>query len=215
TKRLIAARRTRRALGRGNLRFLYPDNRKVIAYLREWESEIILVVANLSRTAQAVELDLSEFRGRQVIELLGRSVFPPIGEHPYMLTLPGHSFFWFELAGPSQATIDAMLHALSPEFVTLVMPQSWADLFGRHNLSLLEREVIPSFLPRQRWFAAKDDRVQSARVLAHGEIPAPSAGEGEAQPSSFLVQIAEVELAGGARSRYLLPLCAMWSPAGS
>jgi len=96
-KRLIAARRSRRALSRGGLRFLYPANRKVIAYLREWEDEIILCVANLARTAQAIELDLAEFRGREVIELLGRSTFPPIGEEPYRLTLQGHSFFWFEL----------------------------------------------------------------------------------------------------------------------
>src|SRR5439155_792196 len=74
TKRLIAARRSRRAFGRGGLRFLYPANRKVIAYLREWQDETILCVANLSRSAQAVALDLAEFRGRQVIEVLGRSV---------------------------------------------------------------------------------------------------------------------------------------------
>src|SRR5207244_7531103 len=73
TKRLIAARRARRALGRGKLRFLYPSNRKVIAYLREWQDETILCVANLSRSAQAIELDLSEFRGRRVVEVLGRS----------------------------------------------------------------------------------------------------------------------------------------------
>src|ERR1041385_5449944 len=103
TKRLIAARRTRRALGRGSLRFLYPSNRKVIAYLREWDDEIILCVANLARSAQAVELDLSELRGRHVIEVLGRTVFPTIGEHPYMLTLQGHSSFWFELMPPSAA----------------------------------------------------------------------------------------------------------------
>ena len=75
-KRLIAARRSRRAFGRGTLRFLYPSNRKVIAYLRTYGEEIILCVANLSRSPQAVELDLAEFRGRQPVELLGRSAFP-------------------------------------------------------------------------------------------------------------------------------------------
>src|SRR6266705_1088415 len=85
-KRLIAARRSRRAFGRGTLRFLYPSNRKVIAYLRAFGDEIILCVANLSRTPQAVELDLSDWRGRQPVELLGRSVFPPIGELTYLLT---------------------------------------------------------------------------------------------------------------------------------
>src|SRR3989440_5924925 len=108
-KRLIAARRSRRAFGRGTLRFLFPSNRKVIAYLRALDDEIILCVANLSRSPQAVELDLSEFRGRQPVELLGRRAFPLVGELHYLLTLQPYSFFWFDLlpaqesAGPQTA----------------------------------------------------------------------------------------------------------------
>jgi maltose alpha-D-glucosyltransferase/alpha-amylase len=117
TKRLIAARRTHRAMGRGSLRFLYPTNRKVIAYLREWNDETILCVANLARSAQALELDLAEYRGRQVIEVLGRAVFPHIGEQPYLLTLQGYSFFWFELM-PPETDANSGLPALPPEFVT-------------------------------------------------------------------------------------------------
>jgi maltose alpha-D-glucosyltransferase/alpha-amylase len=215
TKRLIAARRTRRALGRGGLRFLYPSNRKVIAYLRECDGESILCVANLARTAQAVELDLSEFRGRQVIEVLGRSVFPPIGEQPYLLTLQGHSFFWFELAALSDAADAARLQALVPEFATLVMPQGWPDLYSRHNLPQLEGEMIPAFLPRQRWFAAKNQRLQAARVAAHVEIAPPPADSSDARPSSCLLQVVEVQLARGERQQYLLPLAALWSPSGS
>jgi maltose alpha-D-glucosyltransferase / alpha-amylase len=212
TKRLIAARRSRRALGRGTLRFLYPSNRKVIAYLREWQDEIILCVANLSRSAQAVELDLAEFRARRVVEVLGRSDFPPIGEQFYPLTLPAHSFYWFELTPPSQADLDAM-QAPAPEFVTLVMPQGWADLFNRHTLAQLERDVIPPFLPRQRWFAAKDQLVRDTAVVAHGEIAAPDAGE--ARPPGFLVEVVEAALSGGERQRYFLPLAAVWAPTGS
>ena len=214
TKRLIAARRAHRALGRGRLRFLYPSNRKVIAYLREWGEEIILCVANLSRSAQAVELDLSELRGRHVIEVLGRTVFPTIGEQPYLLTLQGHSFFWFELTPPSAAEIGAWLQAQSPEFVTLVMPQGWADLFNGHNLPQLERDVIPVFLPRQRWFGAKDQRVQAGWLLAHSEITAPP-DSAESRPVSFLAGIVEAQFAGGDRNRYFLPLGALWSPDGS
>jgi maltose alpha-D-glucosyltransferase / alpha-amylase len=211
TKRLIAARRSRRALGRGGLRFLYPANRKVIAYLREWNDETILVVANLSRSAQAVELDLAEFRGRPVIEVLGRSVFPPVGDQPYRLTLQGHSFFWFELVQRPQPELAAWLTAAPPEFVTLVMPHGWADLLGRHNRPLLEADVIPGFLPRQRWFPAKDRRIEAARVLAHGVMA-------DADPSgrpadSFLLQIVQARLAGGERQDYFLPLGAVWSPA--
>ena len=208
-KRLIGARRARRAFGRGTLRFLYPANRKVIAYLREWDGETLLCVANLSRSAQAVELDLAEFRGRRVIELLGRSVFPAIGEQPYPLTLQGHSFFWFELVAPDLPELAALLTVPPPEFVTLVMPQGWGDLFSRHNLMQLEREVIPNFLPRQRWFGGKDRVLQSVAMLARGEISAPL--ELGTPPERFLTTVVEVRLAGGAPQRYLLPLAAAWS----
>src|SRR5579883_2142977 len=96
-KRMIAARHARRAFGRGSLEFLYPSNRTILAYLRRYENETILCVANLSRSPQAVELDLSAYRGYQPVELIGRSAFPPIGEAPYLLTLQAHSFFWFDL----------------------------------------------------------------------------------------------------------------------
>src|SRR5919112_599613 len=104
-----------------------------------------------------------------------------------MLTLQGHSFFWFELAATAES--EAIETAL-PEFVTLVMPNGWNDLFTRHNLPQLERDAIPPFLPRQRWFGAKDQRVRSVRVLAHGEFRGEAAGEsGEAMPASYLMQV--------------------------
>ena len=208
-KRLIAARRSRRAFGRGTLRFLYPGNRKVIAYLRSFGDEIVLCVANLSRSPQAVELDLSDWRGRQPIELLGRSLFPPIGELPYMLTLQGYSFFWFELL--PVAAESASLRATPPEFFTLVLPHGWADLFRAPNLPQLESDVIPKFLPRQRWFAGKDQRVKAAPVLMKGEI-IRSAEEGSGS-ERYLAEIVEAQLARGERQRYFLPLATVWSSA--
>jgi maltose alpha-D-glucosyltransferase/alpha-amylase len=214
TRRLIAARRSRRALSRGTLHFLYPSNRKVIAYLRQSGDEVILCVANLSRTPQAVDLDLSGWRGRQVVELLGRAVFPDTGDLPYLLTLQGYSFFWFELMPASQDAQAALALQNAPrESVTLVMPEGWNDLFGRHNLPQLESDVIPAFLPRQKWFAARDHSVAAVRVLAHGEIDRPMA-EGTAT-EVFLPQIIEAQLANGDRQRYFLPLAAIWSPGGS
>ena len=117
-KRMIAVRQAHQAFGRGTLRLLYPRNRKILAYLREHDGDRILCVANLSRSAQAVELDLGEFRGHVPVELLGRSPFPPIGDLPYLLTLPGHGFFWFVLAEEAEAAAlaradaraDARLH---------------------------------------------------------------------------------------------------------
>jgi maltose alpha-D-glucosyltransferase/alpha-amylase len=208
-KRLIAARRSKRAFGRGTLRFLYPSNRKVIAYLRTFGDEIVLCVANLSRTPQAVELDLSDWRGRQPVELLGRSAFPPIGELPYLLTLQGYSFFWFELLPIAAET--ASLRAAPPEFFTLVMPHGWADLFRQLNLQQLEGDVIPGFLPRQRWFAAKDQRVRVAPVQARGEISRPA--EDGSSPETFMAGVVEAQLARGGRQRYFLPLATIWSSA--
>src|SRR5438034_1346574 len=80
TRRMIALRKRYRAFGRGSLEFLYPENRKVLAFLRKYEHERILVVVNLSRHAQYVQMDLSRFEGLQPVELFGRTEFPPIGE---------------------------------------------------------------------------------------------------------------------------------------
>ena len=208
-KRLIAARRSRRAFGRGTLRFLYPANRKVIAYLREFGDETVLCVANLSRSPQAVELDLSDWRGRQPIELLGRSVFPSIGELPYLLTLQGYSFFWFELTTTHAEA--ASLRSTPPEFLTLVMPHGWPDLFRQHNLPQLESDVLPAFLLRQRWYGAKDQRIRRATVLARGEITRlPEDGPA---PEVYVASVVEAQLAQGERPRYLLPLATVWSSA--
>src|SRR5690606_13330822 len=87
TRRVIAARKSYQAFGRGTLEFLEPGNSKILAYVRSYNGEQILCVANLSHTLQPVELDLSAYRGRLPVELLARTVFPLIGELPYLLTL--------------------------------------------------------------------------------------------------------------------------------
>jgi len=213
-KRLVAARRSRRALSRGTLHFLYPSNRKVIAYLRQLGDEVILCVANLSRSSQAVELDLSGLRGRLVVELLGRATFPTIGDLPYLLTLQGHSFFWFELMPASpEVQAAAMLQAVPREFVTLVMQDGWKDLFGQHNLPQVEHEVIITYLNRQQWFGARDRVVETVRVLAHGEMD--RSPEGNAATEVFLPLIIETQLGRGEAQYYFLPLAAIWSPGGS
>jgi maltose alpha-D-glucosyltransferase / alpha-amylase len=96
-KRIIRVRNDHRTFGRGTLQFLHPANRRVLAYLRQHDGQTILCVANLSRFAQYVELDLSEFNGSVPVELIGRVHFPRIGELPYLLTMGPHDFYWFEL----------------------------------------------------------------------------------------------------------------------
>jgi maltose alpha-D-glucosyltransferase/alpha-amylase len=99
-RRLIRVRKKYPAFGRGSLQFVPCENRRVVAYLREYDSQSLLVVNNLSAFAQPAGLDLRTFRGRIPVELLGNHAFPAIGEQPYFLTLSPHSFFWFRLDHP-------------------------------------------------------------------------------------------------------------------
>jgi maltose alpha-D-glucosyltransferase / alpha-amylase len=200
-KRLIAVRRVHRAFGRGDLKFLYPKNRKVFAYLRSYEDETILCVVNLSHSPQPVELDLSEYKGRIPLELIGRSAFPRVGDLPYLLTLQAYGFFWFILKQPSQSEIEPPL-VLPPEFVTLVLPQGWTDLLDRHNRPQLESDILPLFLVTRRWFAAKNRRIRRTTVVERAEI----AGERD----RWLILVVDVEFADGSKQRYHLPLAAVW-----
>ncbi len=204
-KRMVSVRQQYKAFGRGTLTLLYPGNRKILAYLREYDGEHALCVANLSRQAQAVELDLARFKGRVPVELIGGSTFPRIGELSYLLTLPAYGFYWFLLAEEAELprwheTVPEPM----PDLITLVMRYGWADLTSGHTALQLARDVLPVYLPKQRWFAAKDRRIVAARLGGMATVPAPG-GE-------MLIGIVEVGLAGNPpeTQRYLLPLAAMW-----
>ncbi|MYZ47950.1 maltose alpha-D-glucosyltransferase [Rhizobiales bacterium L72] len=203
-RRLIGVRKQRKAFGRGSFTFLYPRNRKVLAYIREHEDERILCVANLARSAQAVELDLSPWRGAVPIELTGRAAFPPVGDLPYMLTLPAYGFFWFVLADQEAAP---QWHAAPPdplpEFVTLTAPGGSLEraLDGR-DLRNLERDALPEYLARQRWFAGKSQKIQSVALRSLGDL-APG----------YRLGIADVTTGDGAGQCYFLPLGVSWGEA--
>ena len=106
-RRLIGVRQAHRVFGRGGITFMHPDNRHIAAYVREFEGEVVLCVANLARTPQAVSLDLSRFTGRTPVEMLGWSAFPPIVDDRYVITLHGHAFFWFVLVTAAEAPVAA------------------------------------------------------------------------------------------------------------
>ena len=147
-RRMLAVRRAARAFGRGALRLLYPKNRKVLAYLREYEDDTILCVANVSRTPQAVELDLSEFAGRVPVELDGGSMFPPIGQLTYLLTLPPYGFYWFVLADEEAGCRPGTRRR--PSRCPNIAPSSCATgstMRCRPRARVLERETLPAYLP--------------------------------------------------------------------
>jgi len=177
TKRLIAVRRSQAAFGRGTQRFLFPRNRRVLAYLREYEGAAILCVFNVGRSAQAVELALEEFRGRIPVELFGRTAFPPVGDRPYQMTLPGYGWFWFLLAPPEEAPAwYTPMPEFTPEFVTLVVRRGLPDLAEGTARASLEREALPPWLAAQRWFAGKEGGAGRVRVRSLGLLEAAGRG---------------------------------------
>jgi maltose alpha-D-glucosyltransferase/alpha-amylase len=196
TRRMLAVRQERAAtFGRGAWRPLYPANRTILAYLRQHENDTVLCVANLSRSAQAVELDLSAFQGRVPVEMLGRSAFPPIGSLPYLLTLPPYGFFWFTLAEAQAAPAwHTASPATLPEFVTFVLREDFRPAFEHEARTVFEEQVLPAYLPLRPWYRAGGGRPRAVRVLA---APALRTAEGD-------VLLAELTAGGG--DVYLLPL---------
>jgi maltose alpha-D-glucosyltransferase/alpha-amylase len=122
----------------------------MLAYVRHYRDEVILCVANLSRAAQATELDLSPWKDRIPQEMLGRTRFPAIGELPYMITLGPYGFYWFQLLERDKS--EPVVPRAVPEFETLVVPvnSTWVSL--ARERSVFERDVLPGFLSRTRWY---------------------------------------------------------------
>lgn len=162
TRRMLAVRKQQKAFGRGTLKMLAPSNRRIIAYLREYHDddgrhETILCVANLSRAAQAAELDLAAYDGRVPVEMVGGTSFPPIGRLNYLLTLPPYGFFWFLLADEKQMpTWHVEPPEAMPDLRTLVITDHLSELTRATQRNQLERECLPPYLHNRRWFAAGD-----------------------------------------------------------
>ncbi len=148
-KRVIALRKKHPAFGRGSLQFLHPDNRRILAFIREHEDETILVVANLSRYAQWTELPLGRYEGRIPVELFGSVEFPRIGREPYMVSLGPHSFLWFRLAA-DPATESAGQHRTAHDRLARRPPRPPAATRrrGRGRAAALGR--VASLVPRRQ-----------------------------------------------------------------
>src|SRR5919198_1437327 len=160
TRRVIAMRKNFKAFSRGSLEFLYPDNPKVLAFLRRYEDEIILVVVNLSRFAQSVELDLSRFSSYVPMEVFSRNLFRPIRKSRYVITLGPHAYYWFALHAPTD-TRRALKKRVIP---TIRVPADFDFLLGNGQRGQLEREVLPNHIQNSRWFGSKARSLRNLRV---------------------------------------------------
>ena len=216
TKRMLAVRKSSRAFGRGKRRFLKPSNRKILAYVSEYEGEALLFAANLSRSAQPVELDLAAFKGRVPIEMLGRTPFPQIADGPYVLTIAAYGFYWFRL------DTDAALPEGQQEPVSLedrpvlVLFDSWTSLFRDKVMpwrigmadrmrAQFETDTLPRHIEAQRWYAAKGTDIKRARLQDHAVW----------QRGGFEWLLPVLALDGPAEaSNYFMPLAIAWEELG-
>ena len=211
-KRMISVRKAYKAFGRGRLEFLHPGNRKILAYIREYNDDTILCVANLSRTAQPVELNLSRYKTRVPVEMLGHIPFPPIGELPYLLTLPGYGVYWFRLA--TEAEVPSWHEEMLPpmELPVLVLIEGWhsfvpdkVDHFRKTAVekmrSRMEKEILTNYLPTQRWFAAKGEQMNSVELYQFSEWP---------NENNWLMVWIKVNINSQASQLYFLPLALYW-----
>ena len=198
TKRLVALRKRSRAFTRGTLELLRPENRKVLTFIRRYEDERILVVANLSRFVQGVELDLAPYRGMVPVEMFGRIRFPAIGERPYFLTLGPHSFYWFAL---ERARVEraVMAPGRTPALPTVTLADSWLEILQGRGRAQLEA-ALPDHLQNQRWFGGKGRTIQSASLQEMVPL-----GKGAEDPRACLCFV-RVEYTEGEPETYLVPL---------
>src|SRR6185369_16929870 len=192
-KRTLTLRKRHPAFGRGSLKFLHPENRKILAFVRRAENEVILVVANLSRFHQPVHLDLSEFKQSMPVELMGRAEFPMITEKPYFLTLGPHVALWFSLE-PS-APRDESFEDRTREVLTV--QEKWKELLQGDSRPRTE-SYLWSYLRRRPWFGGKGRPFKSLQIQDAIGVPV---GSGE----DFLLLV-QVEYMEGDPQRYLLPV---------
>jgi len=201
-KRTLSLRKQYKAFGRGSLEFLYPDNNKILAFLRTHGEERILVVANLSRFSQHAELSLPALRGLHPVEMSGRSAFPPIGDGPYSISLGPHGFFWFALERAAPTTKPRHVPSAPAAWPEVTWTEDWREHFTE-DLGRRLASVLPEALRSRSWFWGK------SRDLIRAEIV-------DAIPVSELSALAlvQADYVDGEPERYLLPVAAALGPRG-
>ncbi|MGC1308013.1 MAG: maltose alpha-D-glucosyltransferase [Phormidesmis sp.] len=164
TKRLISTRKRYQAFGWGDFHLLSVDNRKVLAFTRTYEDEEILVVANLSRFVQGVHLDLSLFKGRLLVEIFGRTEFPPVGdEGSYFISLSPYAFYWFALKPNA-------VPSLLPSKVPTIELTQWEAIFSAAQREILTT-LITTYLTERKWLGNDPEKVRSSELTECMAIP--------------------------------------------
>jgi maltose alpha-D-glucosyltransferase / alpha-amylase len=206
-KKLIHLRKHYKAFSRGSIKFLLVENRKILSFFRIYEEEHVLVVINLSRFVQHVELDLSSYVGQVPIELFGGGEFPRITTNPYMITLSPHSFLYYKFEIPQDEQ-----QIKQYELPYIKIKKNWLELLNPNAINLLESK-ISSYLYSCRWFGSKSEKIVAVKIyekitLLRSPFPAYLlfllVEYKEAEPEKYLLPITAItqHTAGQIRENY-------------
>ena len=191
-KRLINKRKQYKSLSRGDMKFISSENPKILAFTRSYEEETMLIVVNLSRYTQPVELDLGAFNGYNPVEVFSKNKFPMVKENgPYFITLGGHECQWFIME--QSRTLLADQHAL-PHLAL----KSWDDIFQKEAIARLETKIFPGYMMQLRWFGGKGRQIDNMEIINHSVVDLP-----EYSAVFFLI---EVTYQSGLPDIYQLPV---------
>ncbi len=198
TKRIIALRKRYQAFGRGSIEFLSPENRKVLSYLRRYEGETLLMIANLSHLAQQTQLDLSEFNGWRPVDLFGRVEFAPVTEGKYYFTLSPYAFYWFSLEQQPAEVLS--LHAQPTEEAreVPVMSENEESLFGKKDNWFILEALLLDYIKSRRWFRGKAREAWGAEI--NDIIPM------RFNNSNAYIILFQVDYAEGEEETYAIPV---------
>ena len=158
-KRVIGMRKQFKAFSRGSIKFLSPSNSKVLAFLRIYKDETILVIANLSRYSQAIELDLQEYKEAIPIEVFSNNKFPAIKEASYLITLGPHGYYWFLLEQQV-----ASLAEIDDTSKSKMSATKYEDLFKPANSKILTNKLIKNYIRTCRWFGGKARTIREVNI---------------------------------------------------
>ena len=193
-RRVIAMRKNFKAFSRGSLEFLYPDNPKVLAFLRRYEDEIVLVIVNLSRFAQSAELDLSRFAGFVPMEVFSRNLFRPIRKSRYVITLGPHAYYWFALHAPT----DGRRTPRKKTVPVINAPMELETLLTNGQRAAIEHEILPRYLQTCRWFGSKARTFRSLKIVEQ-----PSISDDADSAQLWLVEVSYLD---APTETYVLPV---------
>lgn len=165
-RNVIATRQQTMAFGRGTMTFVNTTNSKVLAFIRQYEEDIILVVANLSRQSQYVELELGDYAGFSVSDFFSQNIYATIKDGIYGLSLAHHGYYWLSL----QKSKEGMPIAEREDLVELSVVGHWDNVLVGAERSILEKNVLPGYIKKCRWFRSKARRVKGAKIVEEYSI---------------------------------------------